>query len=91
MTYSMNFRRAILRHDCGEHVMTDCPYGNEKCPVVTGPPLQHGMDCMYCSTPLPKDEVKRLPEAQRAWIKAWRKYNWPLPGGKRPRSNAAKA
>lgn len=60
--------------------MADCPYGNDKCPVVTGPPMHHGMDCMYCTTRLSDDEVAALPAEKRTWLKAWRK-NVPMRGG----------
>jgi hypothetical protein len=60
--------------------MTDCPYGNDKCPVASGPPMKHGMDCQYCKTKLTKAEVAALPPEKREWLEIHRK-NVPMRGG----------
>jgi hypothetical protein len=57
-----------------------CPYGNDKCPVVTGPPMNHGMDCQYCKTTLTDAEVVSLPTEKREWLEI-RRRNVPMRGG----------
>jgi len=60
--------------------MADCPYGNYKCPVVTGPPMSNGMDCQYCKTKLTDAEVAALPKEKREWLEIHRS-NVPMRGG----------
>ncbi len=60
--------------------MTDCPYGDDKCPVTTGPPMKHGMDCQYCKTVLTDEEVRALSPEQQRWLRIHRK-NVPMRGG----------
>lgn len=58
----------------------DCPYGNDKCPCVTGPPMKNGIDCQYCKTMLTDDEVKALDPKKREWLLLHRKHV-PMRGG----------
>jgi len=45
---------------------TQCPYGDEHCPVITGPPMKGGGDCQYCMTVLSPADVEALtPDQQR--------------------------
>lgn len=60
--------------------MSECPYGDDLCPVVTGPPIKHGMDCQYCKTMLTDNEVTALPKEKREWLVEHRK-NVPMRGG----------
>lgn len=52
---------------------TDCPYGNEKCPVGGGPPMKHGIDCQYCKTMLSPSDILKLTKEQREYLKLHRK------------------
>lgn len=59
---------------------TNCPFGNENCPVVTGPPMQHGIDCQYCKTMLSPQDIAKLTPEQKAYLKLKRNIS-PMRGG----------
>lgn len=60
--------------------MTDCPYGNDKCPIITGPPMKHGIDCQYCKTMLTREDIAKLTPQQREYLKLKRSVS-PMRGG----------